>query len=242
MPPAHSAVFDLIERFETMTSADEVWADFLAFAGRSGLRFGILSEVPGVNETIDDVRVCMTWPEEWSQRYVQRDYMHNDPAVLHAAQSSGPYTWSEALQSGSYSKAQIRIVHEGSEFGMTEGFVIPILSFTGGPGGVALSGYKVELPVRARAELQFAGIYAHAKARSLRPRRSKSSQSPGLSPRERECLHWVAAGKSDWAIAAILSISHSTAHQMVEQAKRKLGVPTRVQAVVEAIRRGIIIP
>lgn len=235
-------VLDLIERLEGMTSPDDVWENLLAFAGRSGLRFGILSEVPRPNETLDDVRICVSWPEEWSKRYAQRSYMYNDPAVLHAAQTIDPYTWSDALQSGDYSKAQKRIVQEGSEFGMTEGFVIPILDFADGPGGIALSGSHVELSLRDRAELQLVAIYAHAKARSLNPRRRKPKHKTTLSPREREFMHWVAAGKSDWEIAEILSLSHKTVHNTVERAKRKLGVPTRVQAVVEAIRIGIVVP
>lgn len=239
---AYPAALDLIERIEDMTSADEVWSNLLVFAGRVGLRFGTLSEVPRTDETFDDVRVCLTWPEEWSDRYRKLDYIYNDPAVLHSGQTIDPYTWSEALESGDYSKSQRRIVHEGTEFGMTEGFVIPIVSFADGPGGIALAGSHVELSVRDRAEMQLAAIYAHAKIRALNPRRRKPKRTPSLSPRERECMHWVAAGKSDWEIAEILSLSHKTIHNTVERAKQKLGVPTRVQAVVAAIRIGIVTP
>ena len=55
-------------------------------------------------------------------------------------------------------------------------------------------------------------------------------------------LAWVAAGKSDWAIGRILNISGKTVNFHVENAKRKLGVGTRVQAVVAAMRNGLIGP
>lgn len=242
MAQEYPAALDLIERLEGMTSPDEVWMSLLAFAGRSGLRFGTLSEVPRTSETFDDVRICVTWPEEWSKRYAELSYIKNDPAVLHSAHMIDPYTWSEALETGDYSKAQRRIVQEGSEFGMTEGFVIPIMSFADGPGGIALAGSQVDLSIRDRAEIQLAAIYAHAKVRALNPRRRKPKCTPLLSPRERECMHWVAAGKSDWEISEILSLSQKTVHHTVERAKQKLGVPTRVQAVVEAIRIGIVTP
>jgi DNA-binding CsgD family transcriptional regulator len=48
----------------------------------------------------------------------------------------------------------------------------------------------------------------------------------------------VAAGKSDWAIAQILGISRKTVNFHVENAKRKLGASTRVQAVLAAARTG----
>jgi DNA-binding CsgD family transcriptional regulator len=63
-----------------------------------------------------------------------------------------------------------------------------------------------------------------------------------VTARESEILGWVAAGKSDWAIGRILHISGKTVNFHVENAKRKLGVGTRVQAVLLAIRSGIIGP
>src|SRR5690349_14676136 len=59
-----------------------------------------------------------------------------------------------------------------------------------------------------------------------------------LTRRECEVLDWIAQGKSDWQIGQILSISAKTVNYHVENAKRKLGVATRIQAVVAAIRSG----
>ncbi|HEX5999550.1 MAG TPA: helix-turn-helix transcriptional regulator [Hyphomicrobiaceae bacterium] len=61
-----------------------------------------------------------------------------------------------------------------------------------------------------------------------------------VTARECEILGWVAAGKSDWAIGQILCISGKTVNFHVENAKRKLGVGTRVQAVLKAARCGIL--
>lgn len=67
-----------------------------------------------------------------------------------------------------------------------------------------------------------------------RPRES------GVTQRECQVLSWVAAGKSDWAIGRILKISRKTVNFHVENAKRKFGVGTRIQAVVAALRKGVI--
>ena len=61
-----------------------------------------------------------------------------------------------------------------------------------------------------------------------------------VTRRETEVLSWVAAGKSDWAIARILNISDKTVNFHVENAKRKFGVGTRIQAVLAAMRKGVI--
>ena len=56
-----------------------------------------------------------------------------------------------------------------------------------------------------------------------------------LTFRETEILCWIARGKSDWEIGEILQISSKTVNFHVENAKRKFGVPTRVQAVLVAV-------
>jgi LuxR family quorum-sensing system transcriptional regulator SolR len=68
----------------------------------------------------------------------------------------------------------------------------------------------------------------------------RAQASMPMTARESEVLAWVAAGKSDWAIGRILNISGKTVNFHVENAKRKLGVGTRMQAVMAAMRTGLI--
>jgi DNA-binding CsgD family transcriptional regulator len=55
-----------------------------------------------------------------------------------------------------------------------------------------------------------------------------------LTAREREVLDWVAAGKTNRDIAAILSASPRTVEKHLERIFEKLGVETRTAAVVRA--------
>ena len=64
--------------------------------------------------------------------------------------------------------------------------------------------------------------------------------TPHVTPREAQVLAWIAAGKSDWEIGRILDISAKTVNFHVERAKRKFGVATRIQAVLAAMRKGVI--
>jgi DNA-binding CsgD family transcriptional regulator len=61
-------------------------------------------------------------------------------------------------------------------------------------------------------------------------RRSELSTEVALTPREREILHWVAEGKRDGEIAAILNLSVRTVEQHVRSCLRKLNVETRTAA------------
>jgi DNA-binding CsgD family transcriptional regulator len=56
-----------------------------------------------------------------------------------------------------------------------------------------------------------------------------------LTEREREVLRWVAAGKTDRDIAAILAISPRTVHKHLQRVYDKLGVETRTAAVMRAL-------
>jgi DNA-binding CsgD family transcriptional regulator len=62
----------------------------------------------------------------------------------------------------------------------------------------------------------------------------KSQTSNRLSRREAEVLRWVAAGKSDAQIGAILGISARTVQKHLEHAYQKLGVENRTAAAMRA--------
>jgi DNA-binding CsgD family transcriptional regulator len=62
--------------------------------------------------------------------------------------------------------------------------------------------------------------------------RARAAPRPvSLSPREREVLDWMTAGKTNAEIAAILGISLHTVKRHVEKVLQKLGVPNRHAAI-----------
>ena len=234
------AVLDVVEEMEALDRSDAVWQKFLSFAQQFGFQFGALCDLPGPRENLEDTMVCLSWPEGWPERYFERGYVARDPAVLQAAQSTTPYMWNELLANPAYDSGQRRIVHEATEFGMTDGFVIPILTVRYGMTFVTVGGARKSLTTRERAELQLAAIYAHARIRELSSSKRRVPAAPALSPRERECLAWAAAGKSDREIGAILSISERTAYAHIERVRRKYGVANRQQAIVFGLKSGAI--
>ena len=57
----------------------------------------------------------------------------------------------------------------------------------------------------------------------------------GVTRREAEILFWIARGKTDAEIGALLSISPHTAHKHAENIYVKLGVETRTAAMLTAL-------
>jgi len=74
-----------------------------------------------------------------------------------------------------------------------------------------------------------------------RPSRSSSEEDTGtLTVREREVLRLLAGGADNAAIGLELSISRHTVKQHVTNIFEKLGVRTRVEAAVYAVRAGLV--
>lgn len=61
-----------------------------------------------------------------------------------------------------------------------------------------------------------------------------------LSPRQTECLFRVQQGKSSRDIGVILGVSHRIVERHVFRACQRLGVRTRLQAVIRARTLGLI--
>src|SRR5262249_21126846 len=74
----------------------------------------------------------------------------------------------------------------------------------------------------------------------LRPPQG-SAQAEPLTPREREVLALLAEGLANKAIAARLGISEHTAKFHVNAILGKLGVDSRAEAIVRALRMGLVV-
>lgn len=68
----------------------------------------------------------------------------------------------------------------------------------------------------------------------------KTTAAIRLSPRERECLQWAADGKTAWETGVILSIAEGSVAKVLASAMRRLECTSKPQAVVKALRLGLI--
>jgi len=100
---------------------------------------------------------------------------------------------------------------------------------------------EVAAAVRAahRGELQLDPAVARLLMSSLRGI-SRDDVSSALTPRELEVLALVGTGRANKEIAAELSISERTARTHVSNILRKLGLASRTQAALWAVREGLV--
>lgn len=63
-----------------------------------------------------------------------------------------------------------------------------------------------------------------------------------LSPREKDCLHWVAMGKTTEEIGMIMGLSQHTVNFHLRNACKKLNASNRYAAIANAFHAAIFIP
>jgi DNA-binding CsgD family transcriptional regulator len=93
---------------------------------------------------------------------------------------------------------------------------------------------------RLVADLQLFAVHALDAAQRVLLPAPPEVDMPSLTPRELESLRWTMEGKTAWEVGSILGISERTAVLHVNNATHKLGCVNKHQAVLRAIRLGLI--
>jgi LuxR family transcriptional regulator, quorum-sensing system regulator BjaR1 len=209
---------------------------FRDYAAKLGFTNATCMRVPEAGETLDSCFLVTPFLPDWSRHYDEQGYIKSDPIVRELFLSYQPFSWSEVMARREIGTAERQIMGECAAAGMRDGFVVPIYQAGGYTGLVSLAGEEPMITEESRRGLALASIYLHNKMTNLL--RQEAQSRFDLTERELECLRWAAAGKSDWEIGQILSISSKTVNYHIENAKRKFRVATRVQAIVAAMRLG----
>jgi LuxR family quorum sensing-dependent transcriptional regulator len=197
--------------------------------------------MPGPGEPFKKGVHLNTRPQDYIDRYEEKNYVVRDPVVTELRHSVRPFSWSDVMKRRNLTRGDRRIIEEAREFDVNDGLIIPIVTLSGGMSVFSPCGRNPDLSPDARRAVELISLYSHEalKRKLLEQSRFKEVHTP-LTPREREVMRWVAAGKSDIEIAEILSIAPPTVTLHVERAKRKLDAFRRTFAVVKAVRCGEI--
>jgi len=174
-------------------------------------------------------------PEGFNDIYAQRGFAEKNFVTRGARRHASSFVWSKINERDPrYAQTDREMWNMVADFGLYDGIAIP----SHGPGYlgvISLSWSRFEHSDDFRRALVLASHYVHERMRELSP---PALDAVTLSPRERDCLAFVAQGKSDWDISQIMGIAESTVHAHVEKAKKRLGVKTRMQAVAKLARVG----
>ena len=86
-------------------------------------------------------------PEEWLKLYIERDYVHDDPAFRYAKTVVRPFRWfKEAPYDPEREPRAAVVVKRARDFGILDGFLIPVASTAGRMGQIWFGGRTLDLP------------------------------------------------------------------------------------------------
>lgn len=181
----------------------------------------------------------LDWPPGWLALYSERNFVANDYGVAEARRRIAPFTWLEAKAARTLSRGEQEVWDTVVAWGWTDGLSVPIH----GPGGyfglVVMAGKQQPMPPSLRNRLHILAFLTHERCRVLTGLPIVEDPKAALSSRELECLRWVGAGKTDWEIGAIMSLSPATIKFHVDQGRKKLGASTRSQAIARLVLGGL---
>jgi len=235
------SAFEFIQGVERLSNTGEIMDAMGALLKKHGFEYHCVSFLAPATETRDDVLLSNQLPEEWLKLYIEREYVHDDPAFRYAKTVVRPFRWfKESPYDPEREPRAAEVVQRARDFGILDGFVIPVASTAGRMGQIWFGGRTLDLPERQFPALHLMAIYAFD--RILKLHGSPARHQARLTPREREILTWVANGKSTWEISEALHISSRTVKEHIKHLCPKLGAVSRTQAVMIAVRDKIIQP
>jgi LuxR family quorum sensing-dependent transcriptional regulator len=233
------AAFDLIDDFDRTRTPEEVVERLASALSAFGYSAILITGVPEPPQRVEPYFLMNGWPRGWSRHLANASYYADDPTVAWCRRTINPFEWSEAICE-SHPPPAVGAVATAEDLGMKRGFLVPVIRASGSTSCVTMAGERPEFESRAKRAVYMLSLYAHARAVSLLDCTDGTGPRRDLTPREREVLHWIAAGKSSWDVSVILGISERTVNWLISRATRKLNAVNRTHAVVNAIRSGQI--
>lgn len=239
-PYAHRPL-DFVEKIESLTDYDAICTAISEELAWYGLTCVTSFMMPGPGEPFKKGVRLNTRPQEYIDHYEDKNYVLRDPVVTELRDSVRPFSWSDVAKRRPLKRAEKRIIEEAQEFDVNDGLIVPIVTLSGSMSVFSPCGRDPDLSAESRRAVELISLYSHQALKRvlLEGMRSSKTHKP-LTPREKEVMRWIAVGKSDQEIAAILSISAGTVNLHVERAKRKLDAFRRTFAVAKAIKFGEI--
>ena len=225
------------------TATEVELADALAIVTREmGFTYFALTHHVDMRRAAQPAIRLHNYPEEWVQYYDDHSLGVSDPVHRASHMTSVGFAWSEIPRMIALTPHDLEVLIRGEAKGIGDGFTVPAnvpgethgsCSFAN-PTGKAIR--EEDLPLA-----QLVGAFAFEAARKLwRVRAPDQAALPKLTDRQRECILWVARGKSDWEISRILGIQHETVIRHLKHARERYGVAKRTMLAVHALFDGSI--
>jgi len=223
-------------------SRDEFLGQIVRFARQLG--FQTVSATTVIDHLLGEpefITVDNT-PSNYLEVFEDTGRARRDPVMQHCKRQSVPIIWNQSTYVGAGLADQWDVQ---ARFGYRTGIAMALHLpegrhfFMGVDRDQALPSDRSEV-TRMVADLQLFAVHAQEAAARIMMPAVQDPDLPTLTPREIESLRWTMDGKTAWEVGNILGISERTAVLHVNNAMHKLNCVNKHQAVLKALRLGLI--
>lgn len=227
-------------------NTEDSWCDELfSIAKENGFDQTVYGVVANKKMPLENAFLRSNYSASWRATYDAEKLAYIDPTVVHCLKSTIPLIWEPKTFK---LPEQKHLYEEACSYGIRSGITYPIHGPNGEFGVIsfvsdALSDKKFQRDLdHSLANLALIRDYVFESSLKFVKKTDPSESDIRLTLRELECLKWIMAGKSSWEISMILRCSEATVNFHISNIRIKFNVNTRQQAVVKAIRLGLIDP
>jgi len=181
--------------------------------------------------------------EAWQAHYVENRFYRSDVRARWALGIGAPFFLSHMLELRTdVSPAEREMWEAAAAYGITESYVLPFWHMNGRRFAAALVGPRQELTELRGVQTNLLAFQLVQQALRLEAISAEAlvDQRPRLTARQLECLEWSRRGKSSSIIGKIIGLSSRTVDEHFAAACRLFGVQTRLQAIAEGLRWGML--
>lgn len=181
-----------------------------------------------------------TYPREWEQHYIKKNYFETDPLVHQYQTNATPFLWGQDSFSESTHEAK-KMFMEASDFNLQHGIGVPIPGPNNSFSILTLCSSDLNASEMKEVfsafykDLMICSLMFHSSFLGLNLSNELYCRY-NLTNRELDCLKWICVGKSNSDMASILGISVNAVKERVKSIYRKMGVYSRAEAIIKAYR------
>ena len=181
-------------------------------------------------------------PEAFNDTYSSRSLQRKDPVMQHCKSQTVPIIWDQQTY---VAHGAADLWEQQAGFGYRTGIAMALhmpegRHFLLGVDRDQALPEDVDELQRIVADLQLFAVHAQEAALRLLVPTALQPERPALTPRELEALRWTMDGKTAWEVGAVMGIAERTAVLHTANAMHKLGCVSKHQAVLKALRLGLI--
>lgn len=243
-PPAFQYAVEAMQAAPTAQARFAVATRVLGDLGIDQVNYGFF-DPDAASHAEAEVVFLSTMRSDWLTYYYDRELHQLDPHVTLVRQGNVlPYRWGDAQVEAIADEQALVTAEETREAGLRSALCVPMTgpfdprrAVAGMTLGSSLG--EAELARRVGADAPYLTALAHVFHNlSLGSLLREKAGAGELSPRERECLSFVAAGLRPDRIAERLGLARATVDLHLTNARRRLKARTLAEAVAKAMTYG----